>query len=413
MGRIKNPGLAAKGRAAHAWARSHMPVLDGIIRERRGSRPLDGLTVGFCLQMTAETSVLLAGAAELGARVVASSGNPLTTQDNVAAFVASTGADVYAWSGQTVREFGWCVRRVLMHRPDIVTDDGAELSLLAHTDPAFAGTEILGGTEETATGVRRISALSAAGGGCEGKGLRYPVIAVNDAGTKRLFDNRYGTGQSTVDGFLRSANLLVAAKRVVVAGYGWVGRGVAARFRALGARVAVTEVDPVRALEACMDGYEVMRMGRAARIGDVFVTCTGMAGVITPAHIDSMRDGAVVLNVGHSDTEADAGYLLGRAGPGGRRGRFGRGVRPGLDECVLENGRRIYLASRGRVANLAAAEGHPPEVMDQSFSCQLLSILHIAKNHGMLPRRVIGVPPTVDACIARGVLSAAGIRTDA
>ncbi len=406
MGRIRDSGLAGRGRLGHDWARAHMPVLDGIIRARAGSRPLDGLTVGFCLQMTAETSVLLAGAVELGARVAASSGNPLTTQDDVAAFAASVGVDVYAWSGQTAGEFEWCVRRVLEHGPDIVTDDGGELSMMAHVDPGFAGLGIIGGTEETATGVRRLSALARIGGG-----LRYPVVAVNDAATKHLFDNRYGTGQSAVDGFLRAANLLVAARRVVVAGYGWVGRGVAARFRALGARVVVTEVDPVRALEACMDGYEVMRMGRAARLGDVFVTCTGMAGVITPAHVDSMRDGAVVMNVGHSDTEADAGYVLGR-GSGGRVGKVRR-IRPGLDECVLKNGRRVYLVSKGRVANLAAAEGHPPEVMDQSFSCQLLSILYIAEKHRTLPRRVIGVPAAIDSYIARGALSAAGIRIDA
>jgi len=354
--------------------------------------------LGFCLQLTKETSVLLLGAKELGANVVASSGNPLTTQDDIAAFLASEGITVYAWSNQTREEFAWCVRQVLRHRPDIVTDDGAELSLLAHTDPEFDKLNVLGGTEETTTGVSRVRSLERSGK------LRYPIIAVNDADTKRLFDNRYGTGQSTIDGYLRAMNLLFAAKRVVVAGYGWVGRGVASGCKGMGARVAVTEVDPVRALEAHMDGFEVMTMNSAAKIGDVFITCTGMAGVITSGHLESMKSGAIVGNVGHFDVEIDSEYLL--------KSRSVKQVRPDLDECVLKNGRRIFLVSKGRVANLVATEGHPPEVMSQSFSNQLLSILHIAKCHRRLPNKVLPVPGPIDEKIARSALSSMRVRID-
>ncbi len=398
MSRIKDGSLAGQGRLSYEWARIHMPVLTGIIEGLKESRPLSGLTVGFCLQLTKETAVLLAGARQLGARVAASSGNPLTTQDDIAAFLASRGVAVYGWSGQTRREFAWCVRQVLGHRPDIVTDDGAELSLLAHLDPGFSKLEILGGTEETTTGLSRIRSLEKSGR------LRYPVIAVNDARTKHLFDNRYGTGQSTVDGYLRAVSLLLAAKRVVVAGYGWVGKGVASRCRGMGARVVVTEVDPVRALEAHMDGFEVMTMGSAARTGDVFITCTGMTDVITPRHIESMKSGAVVANAGHFDVEVDSEYLL-------RSGSV-RQVRAGLDECTLAGGKKIFLVSKGRVANLVAAGGHPPEVMDQSFASQLLSVLYIARHHEGLPSAVIPVPGSLDNRIAKGVLSSLGVRID-
>ncbi len=398
MSRIKDRGLARQGRLSYEWARTHMPVLAGIIGCLRKSRPLSGLTLGFCLQLTKETAVLLAGARELGARVAASSGNPLTTQDDIAAFLDSRGIAVYAWSGQTRREFAWCVRQVLGHRPDIVADDGAELSLLAHLDPGFSKLKILGGTEETTTGVSRIRSLEKSGL------LRYPVIAVNDARTKHLFDNRYGTGQSTVDGYLHAVGLLLAAKQVVVAGYGWVGKGVASRCRGMGARVIVTEVDPVKALEAHMDGFEVMTMDSAARVGDVFITCTGMTCVIAPQHIESMKSGAVVGNAGHFDVEVDSRYLL--------RSRPVRQVRAGLDECTLAGGKKIFLVSKGRVANLVATGGHPPEVMDQSFANQLLSIIHIARCHKRLPTAVIPVPGSLDERIAKSVLSSLGVRID-
>jgi len=398
LSRVRDEAMAGRGQASYRWARSHMAILADTVDRLKKSRPLRGLTLGFCLQLTKETAVLLVGAQQLGARVVASSGNPLTTQDDIAAFLASEGIDVFAWSGQTKSEFEWCTRMVLKQKPDIISDDGAELSMLAHLDPEFNRLPIVGGTEETTTGISRLRPLEESGS------LRFPVVAVNDADTKRMFDNRYGTGQSTIDALLRSVNLLVAAKRVVIAGYGWVGRGVASRCRGMGGRVAVTEVDPIRALEAHMDGFEVMTMGRACRVGDVFITCTGMTDVITPEHLDSMKDGAIVANVGHFDVEIDTGYLLGS--------KSVRPVRPDLDECVLGNGKRIFLVSKGRVANLVATGGHPPEVMAQSFSNQILSILHVAKNHGKLPCRVIPVPGRIDAQIARDALASMSVRID-
>lgn len=397
--KVRDIGLAEQGRLSYEWARSHMSILENTLSRLAPSRPLRGVTLGFCLHVTKETAVLLMGAKELGATVAACPGNPLTTQDDIAAFLASRGVHTYAWNDQTPAEYDWCIDQVLGHSPSILTDDGADMNVKAHFDKRFSGLEILGATEETTAGVNRIRAVEAKGQ------LRYPVIVVNDAHTKLMFDNRYGTGQSTIDGLLRSMNLLLASKRVVVAGYGWVGRGVAARCRGMGSRVIVTEVDPVRALEAHMDGYDVMPMSRAARAGDVFVTCTGMTGVITRAHIDRMRDGAVLANVGHFDVEIDGRYLL------GGRARVRR-VREGLDECTLPGGRRVYLVGRGRLANLVAAEGHPPEVMAQSFSNQILSILHILKNHASMEIGVHPVPAEIDVQVARDALAAMGVSID-
>ena len=397
--KVRDIGLAEQGRLSYEWARSHMSILENTLSRLAPSRPLRGVTLGFCLHVTKETAVLLMGAKELGATVAACPGNPLTTQDDIAAFLASRGVHAYAWNDQTPAEYDWCIDQVLGHSPSILTDDGADMNVKAHFDKRFSGLEILGATEETTAGVNRIRAVEAKGQ------LRYPVIVVNDAHTKLMFDNRYGTGQSTIDGLLRSMNLLLASKRVVVAGYGWVGRGVAARCRGMGSRVIVTEVDPVRALEAHMDGYDVMPMSRAARAGDVFVTCTGMTGVITRAHIDRMRDGAVLANVGHFDVEIDGRYLL------GGRARVRR-VREGLDECTLPGGRRVYLVGRGRLANLVAAEGHPPEVMAQSFSNQILSILHILENHASMGIGVHPVPAEIDVQVARDALAAMGVSID-
>ena len=397
--KVKDIKLAGQGRLSYEWARSHMSILENTLSRLRPSQPLKGVTLGFCLHITKETSVLLMGAKELGATVAACPGNPLTTQDDIAAFLASSGIHAYAWNDQTAREYDWCIEQVLGHGPSILTDDGADMNIKAHFDKRFSGLDILGATEETTAGVNRIRAVAAKGQ------LRYPIIVVNDAHTKLMFDNRYGTGQSTVDGLLRSMNLLMASKRVVVAGYGWVGRGVAARCRGMGSRVIVTEVDPVRALEAHMDGYDVMPMSRAARLGDVFITCTGMTGIITKEHIDRMKDGAVLGNVGHFDVEIDGKYLLG----GDSKVRK---VREGLDECRLPGGRRVYLIGRGRLANLVAAEGHPPEVMAQSFSNQILSILHILKNHASMGNGIHRVPAEIDVQVARDALAAMGVSID-
>ncbi|MDA7959676.1 MAG: adenosylhomocysteinase [Nitrosopumilus sp.] len=389
--------MAEDGRRSYEWARSHMSILENTISRHKKAAPLRGVTLGFCLHITKETSVLLMGAKSLGATVACCGGNPLTTQDDVAAFLASQGIHVYAWANQTPKEYDRCIEMVLGHRPSILTDDGADMNIKAHFDDRFKGLEIHGATEETTAGVTRIRAV-------EKKGLlRYPVILVNNAHTKHLFDNRYGTGQSTIDGLLRSMNLLMASKRVVVSGYGWVGRGVAERCRGMGSRVIVTEVDPVRALEAHMDGFDVMPMSRAAPLGDVFVTCTGMSGIIRREHMRRMRDGAVLANVGHFDVEIDSRFLL----------RYRKAeVRPGLDECRLPGGRTLYLVGKGRLANLVAAEGHPPEVMAQSFSNQILSILYILKNRGRLGNRVMDVPEQIDRQVARDALAAMGVGID-
>ena len=376
-----------------------MKILDNTINRFKKSKPLKGVTLGFCLHITKETSVLLMGAKELGATVACCGGNPLTTQDDIAAFLVSQGIHIYAWHGQSVKDYDWCIDQVLKHKPTILTDDGADMNIKAHFDKRFKNMKILGATEETTAGVTRIRAVEN-----QGK-LRYPVILVNEAYTKHMFDNRYGTGQSTIDGYLRAMNLLMASKRVVVVGYGWVGRGVASRFHGMGSKVIVTEIDPVKALEAHMDGFEVMPMAQAAKIGDMFVTCTGMTSVIRKEHILQMKDGAVMGNVGHFDVEIDSNFLL-------KKSKSVKEVRPNLDECILKNGKRVYLIGKGRLANLVAAEGHPPEVMAQSFSNQILSVLYILKNHKKMENKIINVPEEIDKQIAVDALKAMDVKID-
>ncbi len=399
LSKVKDPELAEQGKTSYEWARDHMQILNNTINRLKKSQPLKGLTIGFCLHITKETSVLLMGAKELGANVVACAGNPLTTQDDIAAFLASEGIHIYAWGNETTQEYDWCIDQVLDHKPIILTDDGADMNVKAHFDKRYKTMKILGATEETTAGVTRIKAI-------EKKGkLRYPVIVVNEAYTKHMFDNRYGTGQSTIDGYLRAMNLLFASKRVVVAGYGWVGRGVAERCRGMGSKVIVTEIDAVKGLEAHMDGFEVMTMSEAAKVGDIFVTCTGMRDVIRKEHLLSMKSGAVVGNVGHFDVEIDSDFLLNQS-------KATKEVRPNLDECVLKNGKKIYLIGKGRLANLVAAEGHPPEVMAQSFSNQILSILYIIKNHKKIGNKVITVPNEIDTQIAIDALKAFDVKID-
>jgi len=376
-----------------------MQILDNTINRFKKSKPLKGVTLGFCLHITKETSVLLMGAKELGATVACCGGNPLTTQDDIASFLASQGIHVYAWHGQSVKEYDWCIDQVLKHNPVILTDDGADMNIKAHFDKRFSAMNILGATEETTAGVTRIRAVEN-----QGK-LRYPVILVNEAYTKHMFDNRYGTGQSTIDGYLRAMNLLMASKRVVVIGYGWVGRGVASRFQGMGSKVIVTEIDPVKALEAHMDGFEVMPMAQAAKIGDMFVTCTGMTSVIRKEHILQMKNGAIMGNVGHFDVEIDSKFLL-------KQSKSVKEVRPNLDECALKNGKVVYLIGQGRLANLVAAEGHPPEVMAQSFSNQILSILYILKNHKNMENKIINVPEEIDKQVAVDALAAMNVKID-
>jgi len=391
--------LIQDGKLSYEWARSHMQILDNTINRFKKSKPLKGVTVGFCLHITKETSVLLMGAKELGATVVCCGGNPLTTQDDIAAFLASKGIHVYAWHGQSVKEYDWCIDQVLNHKPTILTDDGADMNVKAHFDNRYKNMKILGATEETTAGVTRIRAVEN-----QGK-LRYPVILVNEAYTKHMFDNRYGTGQSTIDGYLRAMNLLMASKRVVVVGYGWVGRGVASRCQGMGSKVIVTEIDPIKALEAHMDGFEVMQMAQACTIGDIFITCTGMTSVIRKEHILKMKNGAIMGNVGHFDVEIDSKFLL-------KESKSVKRVRPNLDECTLKNGKHVYLIGEGRLANLVAAEGHPPEVMAQSFSNQILSILYILKNHAKIGNKIINVPEEIDKQVAVDALNAMDVKID-
>lgn len=399
MSKIKDPKLAQKGKLSHEWAKSHMKILTNTVDRLKKLQPLKGIGLGVCLHITKETSVLLMGAKALGAQVSACGANPLSTQDDIAAFLASSGIHIYAWAGQTSKEYDWCIEKMLSHKPQILTDDGSDCHSKVHGSSKFSSLKIMGGTEETTTGVIRLKALE------NQKKLRYPVIAVNDAYTKHMFDNRYGTGQSTIDGYFRAVNLLFAGKRVVVAGYGWVGRGVAARVHGLGAKVYVTEVDPIRALEAHMDGYEVLTMDEAAKIGDMFITATGQTGVIRKEHIMKMKEGAIMGNVGHFDVEVDANFLLNES-------KSVREVRPHLDECVLKNGNRVYLIGKGRIANLVAAEGHPPEVMAQSFLNQLLSMIYISKNHKKIGKKVITVPHEIDKQIAVDALKAMDVKID-
>lgn len=393
-GRIADSKLAAKGRSSHEWAARRMGIIERIVKKNKNAQPLAGLRLGFCLHVTKETSVLAMAAKSLGAEIAICSANPLSAQDDVAAFLHDEGLHVYAWRGETEAQYRRCIESVVKFRPAIVTDDGGDLHAAAHKQKARG---IAGGTEETTSGVKRLAALERAGK------LLYPVMAVNNARTKYLFDNRHGTGQSTLDGILRATDMLLAGKNVVVCGYGWVGKGVASRARGMGAIVTVTEVDPVKAIEAKMDGFMVSRLSDVAPAGDIFVTCTGQTGVIRKEHFLKMKDGTVLANAGHFDVEIDAGtlYAIGRPVQ----------VRPNVERFDV-NGKRLFLLSKGRVVNLVAAEGHPPEVMALSFANQLLSILHVAKNHGKMQARIYVVPEKIDDQVARYALDAMGITID-
>jgi len=399
LSKVKNHKLAKQGKISYEWARSHMQILDNTLNRLKKSKPLKGVTIAFCLHITKETSVLVMGAKELGANVAVCGGNPLTTQDHVAAFIASQGIHIYAWNGQTTKEYDWCIEQALKHKPDLICDDGADMNVKVHFDKKFKSLKVLGSTEETTAGVTRVKAME------KQDKLKYPVIIVNDADTKHMFDNRYGTGQSTIDGYLRAMGLLFTSKKIVVVGYGWVGRGVAERSRGMGGNVIVTEIDPVKALEAHMDGYQVMPMAQAAKVGQIFITCTGMTSVIRKEHLLSMNDGAVVGNVGHFDVEIDTAFLL-------KKSKSVKEVRPSLDECKLRNGKKIYLIGKGRLANLVAAEGHPPEVMAQSFSNQILSLLYIYKNHKKIGKKTMVVPKEIDRQIAVDALRAMDVKID-
>lgn len=397
---VRDLGLALLGRQKIDWAFREMPVLREIATRWRTSRPLQGIRVGACLHVTAETAVLAITLKEGGAEVFLCASNPLSTQDDVAAaLVQDFGVAVFALRGEDRTTYYDHIERVLDAQPHITMDDGADLTSTAHRRGGATLSGILGGTEETTTGVIRIRSLAQSGQ------LAYPVIAVNDADTKHMFDNRYGTGQSTIEGILRATHLLLAGKRFVVVGYGWCGRGIALRARGMGARVAVVEVHPVRALEALMDGHEVMSMSEAASWGEVFVTATGNVAVIRKEHFLLMKDGAILANAGHFNVEIDIEGLE-------ELSVAKRVVRPMVEEYMLRDGKRLYLLGEGRLVNLACAEGHPSSVMDMSFANQALSVAYLVQHASNLERRVYRVPQEIDEEVARLKLAALGVQLE-
>lgn len=396
---VKDLKLAPQGRLKIEWAESHMPVLMEIRKRFAKEKPLEGIRIAACLHVTKETAGLVRTLKAGGAQVALCASNPLSTQDDVAAALADEGIPTYAIKGEDNDEYYRHINAILDTKPNITLDDGADVINAIHSKrPELLG-EVIGGQEETTTGVIRLRAMAKAGA------LKYPVVAVNDTPTKHLFDNRYGTGQSTVDGIIRSTNLLLAGRALVVAGYGWCGRGVAMRARGHGARVIITEIDAVKALEARMDGYEVMPMLEAARLGDVFVTATGCKDVITGEHFALMREGAVLCNTGHFDCEINVPDLE-KAAKGKRE------LRPQVVEYTLKDGRRLHLLAEGRLVNLSAAEGHPSEVMDQSFSDQALVSEYLVKSKGKLKAGVHEVPAEIDLQVATLKLTTWGVEID-
>jgi adenosylhomocysteinase len=396
--KVKDPGLAPQGTLLVEWASIHMPVLNQIKHQFEKEKPLKGLMIGACIHVTKETAVLMSTFAAGGADVALCGCNPLSTQDEVAAALAEQGINVYAWRNETTDEYYWCINKVIDLKPVITIDDGADLVGIIHMKRKEVLEKIRGGTEETTTGVVRLRAMEKAGA------LKYPIIAVNDAYTKHLFDNRYGTGQSTIDGIVRSTNLLLAGKNLVVCGYGWCGRGIALRARGMGANVIVTEVDPVKALEAVMDGFRVTSMDKGSLIGDIFVTTTGDINVVRKEHMLKMKNNAILANSGHFNVEINISDLESIASSK-------RTIRPNLEEYLLQNRKKLYLLAEGRLVNLAAAEGHPSEVMDMSFANQALCVKYIAQKSKMKPK-VYKVPKEIDTLVASLKLKALGVEID-
>lgn len=397
---IANINLAAEGVRRIDWAAREMPVLK-LIRERfQREQPLKGIRMTACLHVTTETANLAITLRDAGADLRVCASNPLSTQDDVAAaLVQEYGISVFATHGEDNETYYRHIHQALEHAPQLTMDDGADVVAVLHKDRRDLLPGVVGGTEETTTGVIRLRAMAADGA------LGYPIVAINEADTKHLFDNRYGTGQSTIDGIIRATNVLLAGKNFVVAGYGWCGRGVASRARGMGAQVIVTEVDPVKALEAVMDGYRVMPMAEASPIGDFFVTLTGDSNVIDRQHMEAMKDGAIMANSGHFDSEINL-KALAAISEGKKR------VRDSVEEYRTQDGRKLYLLGEGRLVNLAAAEGHPAAVMDMSFANQALGAEWIALNHARLEKTVYELPREVDHEIATLKLHAMGIKID-
>jgi adenosylhomocysteinase len=401
---IKDVKLAREGRLRIEWAEKEMPVLISIRERFRKEKPLKGMRISCCLHVTSETANLLNTLKTGGANVVLCASNPLSTQDGVAAsLVKDYGIPVFAICGEDKKTYYQHIKAALSHQPHITMDDGADLVSTLHSKAERGGSlirDVIGGTEETTTGVTRLRSMERSGV------LRYPIIAVNDAETKHFFDNRYGTGQSTIDGIVRATNILLAGKNFVACGYGWCGRGVAMRAKGMGANVLVTEVDPLKAIEAVMDGFRVVPILEASKIGDIFVTLTGDINVIGPRHFRRMKDGAIVCNSGHFNVEVDIGGLK-------RISKKRRRVRQFVEEYTLLNDKKINLLAEGRLVNLAAAEGHPASVMDMSFANQALCAEYLARQGKNLERKVYPVPKSIDRKVARLKLKTMGVRIDA
>ena len=398
--KVADLSLADSGRQKMSWADSRMPVMK-LLRERYSKeKPLTGMRVAGCLHVTKETGILVRSLVAAGAEVTWSGCNPLSTQDEVAAALADEGIPIYAWHGMSTKEFYWAIDQCILMEPTLTLDDGADLIFTLHDRFPEMCKDVYGGTEETTTGVHRLRAMGEAGK------LLYPVIAVNDTETKWDFDNVYGTGQSSIDGILRATSILLAGKNFVVAGYGHCGRGCATRAKGMGANVIATEISPTQALKATLDGMRVMTMDEAAEVGDIFITATGMKDVIVKRHFERMKDGAVVCNTGHYDCEVNLAELNDIA-------ESIREIRPNNEEYLMKDGRRIYILAKGRLVNLASAEGHPSEVMDMSFANQFMSLIRMAGEGCDLEPRVYDVTKEQDEEIARLKLETLGISIDA
>lgn len=399
MSKVKNPSLANEGRLRIQWAESRMPVLMALRKQYEKTKPFKGARIAGCIHVTKETAVLVETLRAAGAEVSWSGCNPLSTQDDVAAALAANGTEIFAWHGMNTEEFYWCIEQTLNIKPNLTLDDGADLIFTVHNKHKHLAKDIIGGTEETTTGVHRLRAMAA-----DGK-LEYPIYAVNDSATKNEFDNVYGTGQSSLDGILRATSVLIAGKYFVVAGYGHCGRGVALRAKGMGAKTIITEIDPVMALRATLEGHDVMTMDEAAKVGEIFITATGMKDVIVKRHFESMKDGALVCNTGHYDCEINIPQLKSLT-------EKVTTIRDNNQEYVLKNGRRIYVLGEGRLINLAAAEGHPSEVMDMSFANQFTALLDLYQNGKKLQKQVYVLPKERDQEIAMVKLQTMGLGLD-
>ncbi len=399
MSKVKNMELAKEGRLRIQWAESRMPVLMSLRKQYEKSKPFKGAKIAGCIHVTKETAVLVETLRAAGAEVSWSGCNPLSTQDDVAAALAQNGTEIFAWHGMNTEEFYWCIEQTLKIKPNLTLDDGADLIFTIHNKHKELTAGVIGGTEETTTGVHRLRAMAA-----DGK-LEYPIYAVNDSATKNEFDNVYGTGQSSLDGILRATSVLLAGKFFVVAGYGHCGRGVALRAKGMGAKTIITEIDPVMALRATLEGHDVMTMDEAAKVGEIFITATGMKDVIVKRHFESMKDGALVCNTGHYDCEINIPQLKSLT-------EKVTEIRDNNEEYVLKNGRRIYVLGQGRLINLAAAEGHPSEVMDMSFANQFTALLDLYQNGKKLEKKVYVLPKERDQEIAMVKLQTMGLGLD-